>query len=101
MSQATEIGHISQPAFGMGRASSPVNGYTDKEIKQGTQACVYPLDERAQAQTEYSDGANFQKDGRAASGKWRGSRTDSYPKLFHSIASKIQPEPTERRVTQV
>ena len=62
---------------------------------------MYPLGERTQAQTEYSDGASFRRDGRAAPGEWRGSRTDSYTKLFHSIASNNRPEPTERRVTQV
>ena len=69
-------------------------------MKQGAQARVYPLDERTQAQTEYSDGASFQRDGRAAPGS-DGSRTDSYAKLFRSIASNIRPEPTERRVTPV
>ena len=66
---------------------------TGQRIKQGTQACVCPLGERAQTETEYSNGANFQRDGRAAHGEWRGSRTDSYPKLFRSIASNILPEP--------
>jgi hypothetical protein len=62
---------------------------------------VYLLGDRAPAEKEYSDERTFKEMSvqRLTSGAVHGS--DSYPKLFHSIASNNQPEPTKRRVTRV
>src|SRR5712664_4353298 len=101
ISQTIESGHISLPASGTSPASSPVNSYRTKNQARNSGLCVPARRASTGADGVQRDGANFQRDGRAAPGEWRGSRTNSYPKLFHSIASNIRPEPAERRVTQV